>query len=330
MKKYWGILGTVLVALTLAGCGNHSQAKSSDTKKVTTHKVVKKSAPKVKKAAAKTTATTNQGDNTSTEFSNKSFVNTWMQVVSGIFFKDNQFIWKYTARDPNSNTDGKLVVTQGTYSYDSKSQIVTLNVKSQSKTYTGITTQLERLYYNNVEASPANTTLKLKYTPGDMETMTPLDGSFGTVGMENRGTDQTLNYDNINNKFNVQKIDSSMQKGRNTLNSPEDFKQFMVKYKYMEAPAGHSIKASTGNGQIDNLRVFSTDNYQDALSDPENTESEKTVGIKYMLTLEGSGAASDMYVLGDDNNIYYGISELRPDVELSQDADTAYHMYYGN
>lgn len=326
MKKYWGILGTVLVALTLTGCGNHTQAKSSDTKKVTTHKVVKKSAPKAKKTAA-TKIATSKGDDTSTEFSNKSFVSSWIGLTSGIFFKDNQFIWKYSSTNTsNNNSNEKLVVTQGTYAYDSKSQVVTLNVKSQSKTYVGLATQLEKFYYNSVEASPANTTLKLKYAAGDAPTLTPLDGSFGTTAMENRGADQNLNYDNIVNEFSVQKVDSTMQKGRNTLNSAEDFKQFMIKYKYMEVPDNVSIKASTGNGQIDNLKVYS----EGESMDPDANTPEKTVGIKYMLTVDGSGAASDMYVLGDDNNIYYGVSELRPDVELSKDADTAYHMYYGN
>jgi len=79
VKKYWGILGAILVTVTLAGCGNHNQSKSSDTKKVTTHKVAKTShKKKAKKTTKKTTASA-----TSTAFSNRQFI-----ASAGEFYKN--------------------------------------------------------------------------------------------------------------------------------------------------------------------------------------------------------------------------------------------------
>lgn len=326
MKKYWGIIGTVFVALTLAGCGNHSQAKSSDSKKVTTHKVVKKSSPKKKTAAKTVTTKNNTASSTSTEFSNRSFINSGAEYVSGIFFKGDQFIWKYTANTSSDINSGKLVVTQGTYSYNSNTKIVTLNVKSQSKTYTGSVSQLERYYYDNVSASPANSTLKLKYVPGQFDEMQQLDGNFGTTPMEDHGNDNVnINYDNVINKFNVQKIDSSMQKGKNAINSAQEFEDFLVKNKFATAPDGVKFIASNGGDklQFDTVKVYESD----PAVDPD-AQAEKTVGIKYTVTLD-NGVAGDMIILGTDNNVYYGTSEERPEVTLMNDADSAYHMYYG-
>lgn len=328
MKKYWGILGAVFVALTLTGCGQHKQSQASDSK-VKTHKVVK--ASHKKKAVKKTTKTTTSSktDNTSTAFSNRSFVNTWSDVTSGIFFKGNQFIWKYTGSETGNMNDGKLVVTQGTYSYDSKSQIVTLNVQNQSKTYVGAPSQLERYYYDSVSESPANTTLKLQYVSGDMDEMKKLDGNFGSAPMEDRGTDQKLNYDNIANTFSVQKVESSMRQGRNQINSAVDFKDFLVKHDFVHAPNDMKFITANGGEGLDFDIVDVYDDEDGYVSGDDSAEPEKKVKIKYRVSLD-NGVGGDMFILGDDNNVYYGVSVVRPQVSLSNDADSAYHMYYGS
>ena len=43
MKKVWGLLGAVVVALSLTACGNSSGAKSSSSSSVKTKKVIKAS-----------------------------------------------------------------------------------------------------------------------------------------------------------------------------------------------------------------------------------------------------------------------------------------------
>lgn len=139
MKKYWGIIGAVFVALTLAGCGNKTPSKSSNTK-VKTHKVVK--ASHHKKAAKTTAKKTVAKSNTSTAFSGKGYASSWTESISGIFFKGDQFIWKYTSpvsvnSDDQASSDSKMIIMQGTYNYDSSSKVITLNVANQSKTYIG-------------------------------------------------------------------------------------------------------------------------------------------------------------------------------------------------
>lgn len=66
MKKYWGIIGAILVAVALTGCGNNSQSKASDSKNVTTHKVVKTSHKK-KKSSPVTTKSTTEAESDSSQ-----------------------------------------------------------------------------------------------------------------------------------------------------------------------------------------------------------------------------------------------------------------------
>lgn len=326
MKKYWEIMGAVLIGLTLTGCGNNSQSKSSDTKKVTTHKVVKASHKKAKSTGKKQQATTSNSSATSTEFSNKNFVSRYEDAISGIFFKGNQFIWVYN--EMTNGDSSELVSTQGTYSYDSKSQMVTLNVTNQSKTYTGKTTQLSRYYYESVSASPANSSLQLKYSAGNVASMTPQNGSFGSKTLQSMQSNQVLSYDYAVSKYSVQKVDSSMQKGQNTINSAEDFKKFMLDHDLIEKPEGVDVKAYNGGGQFDEFPVYSQLDYDDVIGGKDGIEPEKTVSAKYSVALD-TGATSEVYFLGNDNNIYHEMLSTRPEVELASNADSTYHMYYG-
>ncbi|KRN98743.1 hypothetical protein [Companilactobacillus kimchiensis] len=328
MKKYWGILGATLVALTLTGCGNHSQAKSSDSKKVTTHKVVKASHKKnTKSTGKKQQATTSSSSATSTEFSNQNFVSKYEDAISGIFFKGNQFIWVYN--EITNGDSSELVSTQGTYSYDSKSQIVTLNVANQSKTYTGKATQLSRYYYESVGASPANSSLQLKYSAGNEASMTPQNGSFGSKTLQSVQSNQVLSYDYAVSKYSVQKVDSSMQKGQNTINSAEDLKKFMLDHDLINPSSDHvKIEAYDGGGQFDEFPVYDQTDYDDAMASKDGIEPEKTVSAKYSVALD-TGATSTVYFLGNDNNIYYEMLGTRPEVELAPNVDSTYHMYYG-
>lgn len=325
MKKYWGAIGALLVAMTLTGCGNQSQSKSSDTK-TKTHKVVKASHKKAKATTnKKQTATSSSSNSTSTEFSNKNFVSRYEDAISGVFFKDNQFIWVYN--EPTNGDNSELVSTQGTYSYDAKTQTVTLNVANQSKTYIGKTTQLSRYYYESVSASPANSSLQLKYNAGSEESMTPLTGGFGTKTLQSMQSNQVLSYDYAVSKYSVQKVDSSMQKGQNAINSAEDFKNFLVDHDLITVPDGMALKAYNGGGQIDEYKVYSQTDYDDVIAG-QDAAVEKTVHAKYSVTLDNN-VSGDVYFLGDDNNVYYDVSESRPEVELAPNVDSTYHMYYG-
>ena len=326
MKKYWGIIGAAFVVLTLAGCGNNNQSKSSDTKKVTTHKVVKASHKKAKTTKKSKQATTANTNSTSTAFSNKNFVSTYQDVISGVFFKGDQFIWVYN--EPANGNSNQLVSTQGTYSYNDKTQIVTLNVSSQSKTYLGKATQLTRYYYESVNNSPANTSLQLKYSAGNEATMTPQNGSFGTKTLRSMESNKILSYDYAVSKYSVQKIDSSMQKGKNTINSAEDFKNFLLEHDLVTKPDGVDFEAYNGGGQFSEFDVYSQTDYDDAVAGKDGITPEKQVRAKYSVTLD-TGVTSDVYFLGDDNNVYYGISTSRPEVELAPNVDSTYHMYYG-
>jgi len=319
MKKLWGVIGTVLIGLTLTGCGNKEQTKSTSSKSVATQTQKKTSHKKHKKVTKKSTAKATSNQNTSTEFSNKGFVTSWIDSISGIFFKDNQFIWKYTAADANDQKNARFVVMQGTYSYDSKSKIVTLNVNSQSKTYYGYATQLEKYYFERVENTPANSTLRLKYDNSNGELMTPMDGGFGTANMENRGSDNNLNYDNIVNKFGVQKVDSTMQKGRNTISSAEDFKQFIIK----------ANKIDTGNIQVTAVANDGKDYDIYPEDDMYGDTPEKTIKARFTVHTNNPLGASEKFMLGDDNNIYWSPEEQTHN-SLEKDTDTYYHMMYGN
>jgi len=323
MKKYWGIIGAILIGLTLTGCGNKEQSKSTSSKSVETQTHKKSSKSKTKKSpkkVAKTTMATPK-QNTSTEFSNKSFVTSWIDSVSGIFFKDNQFIWKYTAADTDANDqkNSRFVVMQGTYSYDSKTQTVTLNVNNQSKTYYGYATQLEKYYYERVENTPTNSTLKLKYDNSNGEIMTPLNGNLGTANLENRGSDNNLNYDNIVNKFGVQKVDSTMQKGRNTINSAEEFKQFIIKANKIDTD---NIQVTTVANDGEDYDIYPDD-------DMSGDTPEKTIKARFTVHTNNPVGASEKFMLGDDNNIYWSPEEQTHNV-LENDTDTYYHMMYGN
>lgn len=326
MKKYWGAIGALLVAMTLTGCGNQSQSKSSDTK-TKTHKVVKASHKKAKTTTnKKQTATSSSSNSTSTEFSNKNFVSRYEDAISGIFFKDNQFIWVYN--EPTNGDSSELVSTQGTYSYDTKTQTVTLNVANQSKTYIGKTTQLSRYYYESVSASPANSSLQLKYNAGSEESMTPLTGGFGTKTLQSMQSNQVLSYDYAVSKYSVQKVDSSMQKGQNAINSAEDLKKFLLDNNLITPSANVKVEAYDGGGQFDEFSVYSQTDFMDAMSGKDGVTPEKTVHAKYSVALD-TGATSEVYFLGDDNNIYDEMLSTRPEVELAPNADSTYHMYYG-
>lgn len=333
MKKYWGILGAVLVALTLTGCGQHKQSQASDSK-VKTHKVVK--ASHKKKAAKKTakTVTSGKADNTSTAFSNRRFAESWIDSISGIFFKGNQYIWKYTNpvstdADNHSSLKRTFIVMQGTYEYDSNSKTITLNVASQSKAYTGYALELDKFSYQSVAAPSMPSTVRLQYVDdGNYSYLKPMTSNLNNMNMDSINEDgqySELTYENIVNKFNVQKVESSMQKNADKINSAQDFEKFMEQYNFIQ---GKSL-AFNGNSQVDEFKVYSNDEYQDAIVSSDGITPEKTVKAKYTVTPD-AGMAMDMYFLGDDNNIYYGMSEMRPEVRLAEEANTKYHQIYGN
>lgn len=278
------------------------------------------------KLTAKSTKHQAAKSNSSTEFSNQNFVSTYEDDISGIFFKGNQFIWVY-----NEITNGdtsELVSTQGTYSYDAKSQIVTLNVANQSKTYMGKATQLSRYYYESVSASPANSSLQLKYSAGNEASMTPQNGNFGSKTLQSMKSNQILSYDYAVSKYSVQKVDSSMQKGRNTINSAEELKRFLLDHDLITLKDNVKVEAYNGGGQFDEFRVYSQLDYGDVIGGKDGVEPEKTVSAKYSVALD-TGMMSEVFFLGNDNNIYHEMFSTRPEVELAPNIDSAYHMYYG-
>lgn len=332
MKKYLGIIGATVVALTLTGCGNHNQSKSSDTK-VKTQKVVKASHHKktAKKTTKQKTATKSA---TSTAFSGQGYVSSWIDSVSGIFFKGDQFIWKYTSpvtvnSDNTSSATSKMMIMQGTYNYDSSSKVITLNIANQSKTYTGRSMNLDKYQYESVAAPSAPSTVKMQFNNDNgTDILEILNGDFVNFKLQNAKPDSKLNYDNILNQYSVSKVDSSMQEKAKGIESADDFKQFMLKYNFMNENKV-PVEAFDGNGQISSFDVYSEGDYDDAIIDSSNMTPEKTVHAKYTVTPD-TGMTSDMYFLGDDNNIYYGLSSTRPEVKLAPEANSKYHQVYGN
>jgi len=330
MKKYWGILGTVLLALTLAGCGNHSQAKSSDTKKVTTHKVVKKGAPKVKKAAAKTAATTKS--NTSTAFSDRFFASAWIDSISGIGFKGDQFIWKYTSpttvnSDNEASSESKMIIMQGTYNYDSSSKVITLNIANQSKTYTGDALKLDKFNYQNVAAPSVAGTVKLQYSDDNGVNLLPITGNFVNLNLQeikNDGKYPALTYNNLISNYSVSKVDSSMQKEPDGINSAEDFKQFIIKYAFsnnnIDPDKDIDINVVANDGK--DYDIYSID-------DMSGDTPDKTVKAKYTMHTSIHLGGSEKFILGDDNNIYSS-PENQEHNTILQDASDKYHELYGN
>lgn len=83
-----------------------------------------------------------------------------------------------------------------------------------------------------------------------------------------------------------------------------------------------------GGGQFDEFRVYSQLDYGDVIGGKDGVEPEKTVSAKYSVALD-TGATSEVYFLGNDNNIYYEMFGTRPEIELAPNIDSAYHMYYG-
>ncbi|GEO58762.1 hypothetical protein [Companilactobacillus bobalius] len=333
MKKTWGLIATLLVTLTLIGCGNHKQSQASDSK-VKTHKVVKANHKKktVKKATKKTISS--KTDNTSTAFSNQRFATSWIDSISGIFFKGNQYIWKYTNpvstnADNQSSEEENFIVMQGTYEYDSNSKTITLNIANQSKAYTGYALELDKFSYQSVTGPSMPSTVRLQYVnDGNQNYLKPLTNNLNNMNMDSinkDGKDSNLTYENIISKFNVQRVESSMQKNADKINSAQDFEKFMMQYNFIQG----KTNAFNGNGQVDEFKVYSNDDYQAALGSSDDVTPEKTVNAKYTVAPD-AGMAMDMYFLGDDNNIYYGMSEMRPEVELAEEANAKYHQIYGN
>jgi len=331
MKKYWGILGAIFVALTLAGCGNHTQAKSSDTKKVTTHKVVKKSTPKAKKTGS-TAATTTAKSNTSTAFSDQFFASAWIDSISGIGFKGDQFIWKYTSptnidSDNNASSESKMIIMQGTYDYDSSSKVITLNIANQSKTYTGDALKLDKFSYQNIAAPSVANTVKLQYSDDNGVNLKPMTGNFVNLNLQeikNDGKYPDLTYNNLISNYSVSKVDSSMQKEPAGINSAEDFKQFIIKYAFsndnIDPDTDMDINVVANDGK--DYDIYTID-------DTNGDTPDKTVKAKYTMHTSIHQGGSEKYILGDDNNIYYSPEEQDHNTIL-QDVTDKYHAMYGN
>ena len=322
MKKYWGILSAILVAVTLTGCGNHNQSKSSDTKKVTTHKVAKTShKKKAKKTTKKTTASA-----TCTAFSNRQFIASAGEFYSGVFFKGNQFIWKYTAptttnSDGSSSNDDKFFVLQGTYKYLASSKILTLNINNQSKTYTGKALQLDKYQYQSVSAPAIASTLQFKVSDESGTTvLQPMSKSLGNEIAEankNGKDDPNLTYDNVISKYSVQKVDSSMQQVKKGISSAAEFQDFIV--HNMDNP----------NPDLE-LTAVANDGKDYDIYDSGDTTSDtpqKTVKAKYTLHVNNPVGGSEKYFLGDDDNIYWS-PEQQTHNWLEEGMSTQYHQLY--
>ena len=325
MKKYWGIIGVTLVALTLAGCGNNSQSKSSDTK-VKTHKVAK--ASHHKKAAKTTTKKTTTKSSTSTAFSGKNYASSWIDSVSGIFFKGDQFIWKYTSpvtinSDNSSSSTSKMMIMQGTYNYDSSSKVITLNIANQSKTYTGKSMSLDKYQYETVAAPSAPNTVKMQFSNDNgTDILEILNGNFVNSKLQDVNQDSKLNYDNILNQFSVSKVDSSMQKQVAGINSADDFQTFMTKcFTDNGSDVSDLIMKSVANDGKD-YDIYSAD-------DPNADTPEKTIKAKYTLHVNNPVGGSEKYILGEDNNIYWSPEEQTHN-SLEPGFNSKYHQEYGN
>lgn len=304
MKKYWGILGATLVALTLAGCGNNNQTKSSDTKPKT-HKVVKASKHTTKKVtkSAKTTNTVSSSLSGKNYFSNET---------SGIFFKGSQFIWKEVTS--NGNSDVKETVYQGSYKYDAKANTASLSVENQSKTYIGAPSDLDTFKYSEVQQSSIDSPVKVT-----------VNGNSLTVnGMTLQENDNSSwDYDSIVNKYGVQSLASSMQKKAAGISSAKEFQDFMVKCFQDEGNDTSDLMIMTEANNGRDYDIYDGNDYSD------DSKPIKTIKAKYTMDVNNPHGASEMYLLGDDNNVYWSMEQQNHYI-LEDTFNKQYHQAYGN
>jgi hypothetical protein len=214
MKKYWGIIGAILITVTLTGCSNNSQSKANDSKTVTTHKVAKASHKK------KTT----------------------------------------------------------------------------------------------------------KSNPATTKSATETDTSQKETSTENQNT-TVQNTDS-------QKQDSQSQNSQSScIQSAEELKQFLLDHDLFPNPRDLPMLAYDGSGQFSEYKVYSDEDYNDALENKGEFSPEKTVHAKYSVVLDmgavDAGATNEVVFLADDNNIYYEMYDNRPEVELDTNANPTYQSYYG-
>lgn len=269
--------------------------------------------------------TSKQADNT---FSNRAFALTGSGYNSAIAFSGNNFIWKYlmpktVGSDGSPSDDSTFRIVQGTYDFNSKTQVLTLNVQAQSKNYYGDSSLLERYRYRKILASDNYSTLQMKYD-NNAATLTPMTGDFYKYKM-NETTDSGDSYGSLTSAFSVQTVDSSMKKGddanpdtntdapKKGATSAEEFKDFIVNNcidpDYIQQ-MNPTITAADGNGQTFN--------------DPD---SSSTFKAKYIVTVDNPQGATERLILSDDDSIFYTPGQAN-DAMLQQDYTEKYHEAY--
>lgn len=329
MKKYWGIIITAMAVLTLAGCGNNSQSKSSDTKHVTTHKVAKASHKQANQTATKSKA------KTSTAFSGLDFTGDWAVDMAQIRFKGDKFIWKYKAPINESEAENgnatllyKLVSLQGTYNYDSSSKIITLNVNNQSKSYIGQDQDLVDNKYQSLDKKPMPSQIHLRYytetRTGQKSLSAKESNLYQNIPMYKGTADADPSYDGLVRRFGVQNLDSKMQKEVNTetqnsdsqnsdsqssdsqssnsqssgFQSAEDFSNFLKKYDIA------SSDETVSNGDSNKYyTAYNSGDYDQEMANPGTVEPAGKIQAKYIVTIP-SGDYRGVYIFGTDNRIY--------------------------
>lgn len=358
MKKYWGIIGAFLIAATLTGCGNNSQSKTSNTKNVSTNKVVKSTHDK---------STKTPGIKTSTAFSGLDFTGDWAVDMTQIRFKGDKFIWKYKAvlnekaveEGRESELIFKLVSLQGTYDYDSKSKVITLNINNQSKSYLGQDEALVAYQYQSLASKPMPKQMHLKYytekRTGQKSLVIKDKGFYKIVPMYKGTSDSDPSYEHLVQVFGVRALDSKMHKETNTvtqdsnsqtsdsqdsdsqtsnsqssnsqstgINSAQDFADFLKNYGIT---SDDEIVANGDSGK--EYKGYEMGEYENAYNNPGSVEPIRIVHAKYIVTIP-SGDWEGIYIMGTDNQMYNGKSASRSEVEKAQPLNSEYRKMVNN
>ncbi|WP_125588834.1 hypothetical protein [Companilactobacillus jidongensis] len=266
------------------------------------------------------------------KFSNHGFTSNGMDTpMNAIAFKGSNFIWRYGYQDENdtSKNSAVMAVFEGTYSYDSSTQTMTLNVSSQSNSYYGNLMNLGGFEYQKSGKPLAAKTLKLKYVNN---TLTLFGSSFTSWKMEdnhpNDASQSQPKYDNYINSYAVSIFDSQMHKGSDSDSNGGSVKEvFPTKEDFVDWLTDYYQK----DDDTSNFHVMESDD-GGTLPVLENFGGEKkTVAMVYRIYYSFAEEGNEISDTGKNigitssGEIYSG-----HDIMLDDDLTQAYADYASN
>ncbi|WP_025024463.1 hypothetical protein [Companilactobacillus nodensis] len=266
------------------------------------------------------------------KFSNHGFTSNGMDTpMNAIAFKGSNFIWRYGYQDPNNSSKDSAVmaVFEGTYSYDSSTRIMTLNVSSQSNSYYGDLMSLGGFEYQKSGKPLAGKTLKLKYVNN---TLTLVGSGFTSWTMEdsypNDASQSQPKYDDYISSYAVSTFDSQMHKGsesdsnggsvKEVFPTKEDFVDWLTDYYQKDDDTSnfHAMESDEG-GTLPVLESFGG----------EKKNVPMVYRIYYSFAEEGNEVSDTGKNIGitSSGKIYSG-----HDIMLDDDLTQAYSDYASN